>query len=142
MNKMKFKIDINASAEKVWDMLWGKDSYPVWAAIFAEGSKAETDWQKGSKALFLDSNNEGMVSRIADNIQNEFMSIEHLGMIKGGKEDLNHEWSGVKENYNLSEKDGKTELVITMDSNEEMLVYFEKTWPKALDKIKLLAENK
>ncbi|PWS31545.1 SRPBCC family protein [Pedobacter paludis] len=142
MDKIKISIEINAPAEKVWAVLLGKDSYPEWAAVFAEGSKAETDWQKGSKALFLDSNNEGMVSRIADNIPNEFMSIEHLGMIKDGKEDLNHEWSGAKENYNLSEKDGKTELLITMDSNAEMQAYFEETWPKALDKIKLLSENK
>jgi len=142
MDKIKISIEINAPAEKVWAVLLGKDSYPEWAAVFAAGSKAETDWQKGSKALFLDSNNEGMVSRIADNIPNEFMSIEHLGMIKDGKEDLNHEWSGAKENYNLSEKDGKTELLITMDSNAEMQTYFEETWPKALDKIKLLSEKK
>lgn len=141
MDKMKFNIEIIASAEKVWSILWGKESYSAWTAVFAEGSKVETDWKKGSKALFLDSKNEGMVSRIAENIPNEFMSIEHLGIIKDGKENLNQVWKGAKENYNLNEKDGKTELLITMDSNAEMQAYFENTWPKALYQVKLLAES-
>ncbi|PWS26521.1 ATPase [Pedobacter yonginense] len=141
MEKVKFNININAPAEKVWAILWGQDTYPLWAAAFAEGSKAITDWQKGSKAWFVDQNNEGMVSRIADNIPNEFLSIEHLGMIKDGVEDLNHVWNGAKENYNLEEKDGQTQLYITMDSNAEMKAYFENIWPIALEKIKTLAER-
>jgi len=140
MEQVKFNININAPAEKVWNILWGQETYPLWAAAFAEGSKAITDWQKGSKALFVDQNNEGMVSRIADNIPNEFLSIEHLGMIKNGIEDLNQVWNGAKENYNLQEQDGQTVLFITMDSNDEMKAYFENIWPIALEKIKTLAE--
>jgi hypothetical protein len=28
-----------------------KKHIPIWTAVFAEGSTAETDWKKGSKAL-------------------------------------------------------------------------------------------
>ena len=42
---MDFKIEINASREKVWDVLFGKETYPQWTTVFSEGSMVETDWQ-------------------------------------------------------------------------------------------------
>ena len=62
---MDFKIEIDAPREKVWDVLLGEKTYPIWTQAFSENSQVETDWQKGSKALFLDGNGRGMVSRIA-----------------------------------------------------------------------------
>ena len=148
MKKMTFDTEINAPREKVWDVLWGKESYPLWTAPFAEGSRVETDWQKGSKALFLDGNNRGMVSRIADNVPYQFMSIEHLGEYKDGVEDYDSDsvkdWAGARENYTLKESNGTTHLLIAMDmggADEKMLDYFEKTWPTALKKVKELAEQ-
>lgn len=146
---MDFIIEINANRKKVWDVLFGEKTYPLWAAAFSEGSKVETDWQKGSKALFIDESNRGMVSRIADNVPNEFMSIEHLGMYDQGVEDYDSEqvkrWAGAKENYSLTEVDGKTNLHIYMEideseSNKQMIVMFAEMWPRALAKVKELAE--
>ena len=145
MEKQKFNIEINAPREKVWKTLWGNDSYPAWTSAFSEGSHVETDWKKGSKALFLDGKNEGMVSTIAENKPNEFMSIKHLGMVKDGVEDTTSEktkeWAGSLENYSLKEVKGKTELTVDMDVTNEYKDYFKETWPKALDKLKELAEK-
>jgi uncharacterized protein YndB with AHSA1/START domain len=145
MEKKKFKIQIDAPREKVWNTLWGKSSYPAWTSAFAEGSHVETDWKKGSKALFLDGKNEGMVSTIAENKPNEFMSIKHLGVVKDGVEDVDSEqtkeWAGSLENYTLKTVNGKTELTVDMDVTEEFRDYFDQTWPKALDKLKELAEK-
>ena len=145
MEKQEFKIAIDAPREKVWNTLWGKTSYPAWTSAFAEGSHVETDWKKGSKALFLDGKNEGMVSTIAENKPNEFMSIKHMGIIKKGIEDLESEetrkWAGALENYTLKTVNEKTELIVDMDVTEEFRDYFLKTWPKALDKLKELAEK-
>jgi uncharacterized protein YndB with AHSA1/START domain len=144
---MNFKIEINAPREKVWDILLGEKTYPIWAAVFAEGSLAETDWKKGSKAIFSNGKGKGIVSRIVENVPNEYLSIEHLGMYDNGKEDLDSpevkKWAGAKENYTLNDLGGKTELVIDMDmgDDENMIAYFESTWPKALDKVKELAEK-
>ncbi len=144
---MDFKIEINAPREKVWDVLLGKQTYPIWTAAFAEGSAVETDWKKGSKALFLDGNGKGMVSKIAENVPNEYLSIEHLGMYDNGKEDFESDevkkWAGAKENYTLNDLGGKTELLIYLDMDDEpnMVAYMEKAWPKALDKVKELAES-
>lgn len=143
---MEFKIEINAPREKVWDVLLGEKTYPLWTAVFAPGSSVKTDWKKGSKALFLDGNDRGMVSRVAENVPNEFLSLEHLGYYEKGVEDLEKAkaegWAGAKENYTLNDLGGKTELVIHMEmgGDPKMIEYFEKTWPKALEKVKELAE--
>jgi hypothetical protein len=146
MDTKTFTISINAPREKVWSTLWEDATYRKWTAAFAEGSWAKTDWKKGSKALFLDGKNDGMVSTIADNKPNEFMSIKHLGIVKNGVEDTTKsgEWSGALENYTLKPVNGKTELVIDFgikDIPQEMLSYFMETWPKALAKLKELAEK-
>lgn len=146
MEKMKFSTDINASSEKVWKVLWNDDSYRKWTNVFYEGSYAETqDWKEGSKVLFLSPERDGMVSRVVANKPNRFMSFEHLGMVKKGVEDTESEevkgWAGAKENYTLTEENGKTNLFVEMDSNAEMKEYFEKTWPLALEKVKELAEK-
>jgi uncharacterized protein YndB with AHSA1/START domain len=145
MEKQQFSIAIDAPREKVWDVLWGKTSYPAWTSVFAEGSSVETDWKKGSKALFTDGKGQGMVSTIADARPNEFMSIKHLGTMKDGVEDLDSEaakeWAGAMENYTLRTVDGKTELAVDMDTSKEYIDYFQKTWPKALEKVRELAEK-
>jgi len=146
MEKMNFSIDIDAPKEKVWNILWDDDSYRKWTTPFAEGSYAKTDnWKEGSKVLFLGPSGEGMVSKVAANKKNEFMSFEHLGMVKDGVEDTESHsvkaWAGAKENYRLTDANGKTKLVVDMDSTDDFKDYFLKAWPVALEKVKELSEK-
>ena len=142
---LKFSIKINAPKEKVWNVLLNDETYRIWASVFSQGSHAVTDWQEGSKTLFLDSSGSGMVSRIEKNIPDEYLSIRHLGIVKNGIEDTESNevkgWANAMENYILKENGGTTELNIEMDSNNEFKDYFSETWPKALDKVKELAEK-
>ena len=145
MEKLNFNVVINATPEKVWKVLWSDDTYRRWTSAFAEGSRAETDWKQGSKVLFLDGQGMGMVSKIAENRPNEFMSFEHLGEVKDGVEDTTSEkvkgWAGAHENYTLKKVNGKTELSVDMDINEEYKEMFAKIFPVALDNVKQLSEN-
>lgn len=145
MEKQTFNITIRATPAEVWNTLFGETTYPLWTAPFAEGSSVETDWKEGSKALFLDGKGQGMVSMIAKNIPNEYMSIKHLGFYKDGVEDMDSEevkkWAGAMENYTLKPSNGNTELLIDMDISEDYKDYFNNTWPKALEKVKELAEK-
>ena len=145
MEKLKFKTVINAAPEKIWNVLWNDDTYRKWTSAFAEGSYAETDWKEGSKVLFLDGNGRGMVSRIEKTKPYEYMSIEHLGEVNNGVEDTTSEkvkdWAGAHENYTLKKVNGKTELSIDMDINDEFKEMFAKMWPVALDNVKRLSEN-
>lgn len=146
MERRSFATEINSPRERVWEVLWNKDSYSAWTAAFAEGSTVETDgWKKGSKVLFHDGKGSGMVAFIADNRPNEFMSFQHIGMVNDGVEDTTSDkvkdWAGAMENYTLREQDGKTSLVVDIDLSKEWEEYFIKTWPVALEKVKALAEQ-
>ena len=145
MEKLEFKTVIDAAPEKIWNVLWNDDTYRKWTSAFAEGSYAETDWKEGSKVLFLDGNGRGMVSRIEKNKPYEYMSIEHLGEINNGVEDTTSEkvkdWAGAHENYTLKKVNGKTELSVDMDINDEFKDMFAKIWPVALENVKKLSEN-
>lgn len=145
MERIHFTININAPKEKVWAILWTKGKYEAWTAAFAEGSTTITDWQEGSKVLFVDGSGDGMVSKIAEKRENEYMSFTHLGEIKNGIEDTTSEkvkiWNGAKENYTLTESNGITTLAVEMDISPEYKEYFLTTWPKALEQIKTLAET-
>ncbi|WP_341840194.1 SRPBCC domain-containing protein [Chitinophaga caseinilytica] len=147
MNKQTHQIDIHAPREKVWETLFGVETYPQWTKAFNENSQVTTDWKKGSRALFTDGNGDGMVSRIAENIPNEFMSIEHLGTIMGGVEDTTspevQQWNGAHENYRLQDIDGGTRLLIEMDIDDksEYAEMFAGMWPKALAAVKEISEK-
>ena len=146
MEKLNFSIGINAPREKVWDVLWDDSSYREWTSVFSEGSYAETDnWKEGSKVRFLGANGEGMSSLVAVNRPNEFMSFKHVGMINNGVEDNESDevkkWAGATENYTLDGANGTTTLKVELDITPEHKEYFDKTWPKALDKVKTLSEQ-
>jgi uncharacterized protein YndB with AHSA1/START domain len=110
MEQLHFSVNIDAPKEKVWEALWTKGKYETWTAVFSEGSTVETDWKEGSKILFTDGKGSGMVSKIAANKPNEYMSFKHLGEIKDGVEDTTSEkvkqWQGSHENYTLKEENG------------------------------------
>ena len=146
MERNQFKTTINAPRERVWEILWGDETYPQWTSVFAEGSQVETDWKKGSRVLFLDGKGNGMVSVVNDNIPNEFMSFKHLGVWNNGKEDLetaqSKGWSGAMENYTLKTvNNNQTELPVDQDIKDDYKDQFLKMWPKALEKLKAMAEG-
>jgi len=149
MHKLKFSIVINAPREKVWDTMLNDNTYREWTSAFTQGSHYVGDWKQGSKILFLGpdgkGNLSGMVSRINENRKHEYVSIEHLGFFENGVEVTTGEavqkWAGALENYTFKNLDDKTEVLIEMDSNDEFKEMFEGTWPKALQKLKEIAEK-
>jgi hypothetical protein len=149
MNKLNFPIIINASKEKVWNTMLEDKTYREWTEAFSPGSHYVGSWNKGSKIIFLGPNENGimggMVSRIKENKQYEFISIEHIGVVQDGEEDTTSDavkaWAGSLENYTFKDFNGKTELLVDMDINDDFKEMFEDMWPKALNKLKELAEK-
>lgn len=152
VNKMEvihFEAHINAPVEKVFNTMLGKDTYNQWTSEFNPTSNYEGSWQKNSRILFIGTNDkgekEGMVSKIRENIANSFVSIEHLGLVKGSEEITSGKevegWAGCLENYTFVNKNGKTVLEVDMDINADFKSYFEEMWPKALNKLKAICEN-
>lgn len=142
---LKFSVRINASQDKVWDALWSDASYRQWTSAFSPGSYAESDWKEGSKIKFLTEEGDGMFSVIEVNKPNTQMTFRHLGIVLKGKEELktkeSEDWEGAKESYFLSENNGVTELNVEVDVTNQYQEYFNKTFPKALEIVKNIAEK-
>jgi hypothetical protein len=157
MKKLQYKVSIKAPVTKVYDLMLGitnKSTYEQWTSLFNPTSTYEGSWEKGSKILFIgvDEKGEkgGMVSRIAENIPNKFVSIQHYGLVKGDKEITDgpevEKWANGFENYSFEENNGPdsyrdTTLTVDVDTTEDFLGYMNETYPKALDKLKELCEK-
>jgi len=149
MERIHFSVSIDAPRERVWTTMLEEDTYREWTDVFMPGSHYVDDWNEGSKILFLGPNKsgkmDGMVSQIKENRPYEYISIEHIGIVRDGKEDTSSEamegWAGALENYTFKENDGTTEVLVDMDTVEEYKEMFQNTWPKALQKIKELVEK-
>jgi hypothetical protein len=153
MKKLDFNTTINARVSKIYDCMLGinnKSTYEQWTALFNPTSTYEGSWEKGSKILFVgvDEKGEkgGMVSRIVENIPNQFVSIQHYGLLKGGEEITEgpevEKWANGFENYTFEESNG---IVIVnaalLNIPEEFIDYMNDTYPKALEKLKEICEN-
>ena len=146
MKRITFKTEINAPAERVWDVLWSDRSYREWTSAFSPGSYAESDWKEGSSIRFLSPEGEGMRSEIAKKVDNRLMSFRHLGTVVGGKDVADskesEEWKGAMENYHLRANGQGTQLEVELDITDEFEDYFKKTFPRALQRVKDLSEQK
>ncbi len=152
MKKLVFKENINAPASRVYDMMLGmnnKSTYQQWTALFNPTSTYEGNWEKGSKILFIgvDEKGEkgGMVSRIADNIPNRLVSIQHYGLFQAGKEITEgpevEKWANGLENYSFEENNGITTVTVELDTTEDFVDYMNDKYPKALSKLKEICEG-
>ena len=161
MKKLQFKVSINAPVTKIYNIMLGinsKSTYEQWTSLFNPTSTYEGSWDKGNKILFIgvDEKGEkgGMVSKIAENIPNRFVSIQHYGLIKADKEITEgpevEKWANGFENYTFEENNarpddpvgrGTTTVTVDLDTTEDFLDYMNQTYPKALDKLKELCEK-
>jgi len=152
MKKLQFNVNINAPVNKVYDVMLGinnKSDYEQWTALFNPTSTYEGTWDRGNKMLFVgvDEKGEkgGMVSRIAENIPNRFVSIQHYGLLQADKEITEgpevEKWANGFENYTYEENNGITTVTVELDTTEDFVDYMNESYPKALDKLKEICEK-
>jgi hypothetical protein len=153
MEKLQFSIKINAPVNKVYALMLGinnKATYEQWTAMFNPTSTYEGNWEKGSKMLFVGTDEKGekggMVSEIVDNVLNQYVSIRHYGLVQANVEITSgpeaEKWATGFENYTFREKDGVTDLAIELVGlNEDLTGYMNDAWPKALAKLKEICEG-
>ncbi len=145
MKTIKKSILIQASKEKVWEVLTLDRYTKDWYAVFSPGSYAVTDWKTGSKALFLDHTNSGMLATIEESIPGKSLIVGYTGIVSDGKEDVDsavaQQYKGGHETYRLTEEKGATRLDISSDMEENMFEMMSDKWEKAFERLKTLAEN-
>jgi len=153
MEKLHFSIVIDAPKEKVWEVMFREETYPLWTDVFMPGSHAVGDWSKGSKILFLAPDESGKMSgtvfRVKENKPYEFVSIENIGMVKDEKEDITSKeatvYAGALENYTFKDINGETEVLVDlspiMELPDDYKEIYQDMWHKALKKLKELVEK-
>lgn len=145
MKVIKKTIELNAPAQKIWDVLLLDEYNRQWFAVFSEGTRAETDWAVGSKVIFVDESQGGMLGRIITHDVAKKLVVEYDGFMAAGKEDRESEgakeFAGAHESYELTEDNGVITLHISSDMSDEYYDMMAAQWDKALLVIKQLAEN-
>ncbi|RNA63843.1 SRPBCC domain-containing protein [Chryseobacterium nematophagum] len=140
METLIFEIQIHASPEKVWSILWDDISYRQWTTAFTEGSFYQGTLKVGSIVKFFDPQNNGMYSRVEKNIPNKEMKFLHLGEIYDGVE-VPQDWGEATEAYILEENEEGTLLKSKINTSDEFKSFFEEKFPVALGIVKNLSEN-
>ena len=66
METLSYEIIINAPKQKVWNVLWGENTYSEWTKFFNPNSASymKSDWKIGGKTYFVNNEGAGMVSTI------------------------------------------------------------------------------
>lgn len=144
MKEMQFSIEIHATKERVWDTLWQDETFRQWASIIDPGTHMVGDLKEGNEIQFISSSNGyGVTSLVEKLVAGEFLLLRHSADTEAnGKQEREKEWTGGEEIYSLSEKDGTTTLAVAFDVPPELEEYFKVNYPKALERVKVLAERK
>lgn len=139
---MQFTVEIHAPKEKVWNTLWQDKTFREWAGLIDPGTYIKGELVEGNEVEFISAENGyGVTSLVEKLIPNEFLLLKHEADTQDtGKRERAKEWTGGKESYKLVEKDNVTTLTTVFDVPVQMEEYFNDAYPKALQRVKQLAE--
>lgn len=140
MKQLEFSIEINASKEKVWNILWNEQSYRDWTASFIPGSYYEGELKEGNDIRFLSPGEHGLFAKVEKVIPFQSMHFVHFGLVLDGVSQQKTFEEGAIEQYDLYESEFGTKLIVTIKTEEEYITYFSNSFPKALNAVKQLCE--
>lgn len=144
IQKLVFNIEINASAETVWNKMWDKKSYTNWTKPFCEGTYYTGELETGNRIHFIAPSFDGMFSDVFYMVPNKIIIFKHIGNLKDLKElplDAETEkWTGSFETYKLNEVDGVTMVIAEIDCMSEYIDYMNAKFPLAMQELKKISE--
>lgn len=139
---MRFEIEINAPREKVWRTLWQDETFRQWASLVDPGTYMVGELREGNEVQFISAEGYGVTSLVAKLIPNEFILFKHQADTQNkGESSRDDQWTGGKESYALTSKDGVTTLAMTFDVPTELEQVMGVSYPKALERVKELSER-
>ena len=144
MKDMQFSIEIKAPKERVWDTLWQDETFRDWANIIDPETYMVGELKEGHEIQFISGDSGyGVTSLVEKLVPGEYLLLKHhADTQEEGKREREKEWTGGGERYSLVNQDGTTTLTTVFDVPSELEDYFQVAYPKALERIKVLAERK
>lgn len=143
-------IEIKATAEEIWKILWDKPTYAEWTKFFGEENGTtgtyESDWKVGGRTVFLDSTGQnGMISTIQSLNKPYEVVFKHLGFMQNGEEITDskeiEEWSGAQEKYFLTELEDYTKLQGEVQTLSEYAEHMKNGFAKGFELVKQMSEK-
>lgn len=146
MKNLQYNVHINASKQKVWEIMTQPDTYKEWTAVSWPGSYYEGAWKEGEKIKFISKDGSGTLALIETVRLFEYIGAKHIAvLLEGGKEDYDSDiakgWVGILENYTFEEKDGGTDLTVNITTNPNWQKMFDDGFPNALKELKKICER-
>ena len=147
MKKLVYKTLINSTKENIWKNIIKKDSYSQWVKAFSPNSQFEGEWKEGAEVKFFDNDMGGTVARLDTFKPHDRIVATHIATLTKEKimettGPMTEKWIGTKEIYELETVNNQTELRILMETHIDFEEMFNGSWPKALENIKNLSEEK
>ena len=140
---MQFSIEIEAPREKVWQTLFDDKTFRDWGSIIDEGQYMEGVLAEGNEVQFISASGMGVTSVIEKLILHEYIAFKQVAdTMDSGKKERDKEWTGGTESFELIEKNNSTNLIVKIDIPPGLEEIFEDRFPKALERVKILAEKK
>lgn len=142
MKEVQFKVEINASREKVWEVLWQDKTLKEWAGLIDPGTYMVGDLKEGSTVQFISAEGYGVTSLVTKLIPNEYVLFKHQADTQNkGSNSRDDQWTGGRESYTLTHGDGTTTLVMSFDVPAELEETMYESYPVALQRVKELSEE-
>ncbi len=143
MKELQFTIEVHTPKETVWNTLWQDETFREWAGIIDPGTYMVGDLKEGNEVEFISAENGyGVTSLVEKLAVHEYLLLRHSADTQdSGAGVRDDEWTGGQESYLLAEKEGITTLTAAFDVPSEIEDYFKVNYPKALERVKVLAER-
>ena len=143
MKELRFTIKIHAAKERVWETLWQDETFREWAGIIDPGTHMVGELKEGNEVQYISGNGYGVTSLVEKLVEGEYVLLKHRADTQDdGKREREKEWTGGEESYALAEEGGTTTLTAAFGVPPELEGYFMANYPKALERVKALAERK
>ena len=140
---MQFSIQIEAPSEKVWQTLWEDKTFRDWGSIIDDGQYMVGELAEGNEVQFISSEGLGVTSFVEKLIPHEYIAFKQVAdTMDSGKQEREKEWTGGKESFELAATNGITNLTVNIDIPPGLEEIFQDRFPKALERVKILAEKK
>lgn len=147
MKTLEYKIDINAGKQKVWNTMLQPETYKQWVGVSWPGSTYEGKWEQGEALRFGSAEQQGgTYAELREVTPYDHIHAVHTAIISSDgsldrDSDMAKGWVGTTESYTFTEKNGKTELKVQIETNPDWEKMFDDGWPAALEKLKELCES-
>ncbi len=143
MKELQFSLEVQAVRTKVWDTLWQDETFRDWAGLIDPGTYMVGDLKQGDVVQFISAENGyGVTSLVEKLVPGEFLLLRHSADTQdSGQRERDKEWTGATESYTLTENGGTTILTARFDVPPDQEDYFKINYPKALERVKELAEK-